>query len=743
MKILNSGLAILGMMAATACSTSGGASKPVQDFESGAADPVYQPMLVVPLPELMRTSTPSGSPMQALQARQTPLGDVLLAMFKDSDINLVVEPDVQAVECTFDIKQSTVEQAFEALLESLDLAYVWDGNFLRIRSTIEETIAIDLIEPSANQGAGGQAGGGGSQGGGQGGNNQQSFWQDIEGALPKLLGNDASFVVNRTASSIHVEASPNSVRRLRAMVDQTMGRANRQVSLEARVLEVRLESEFSLGVDWALLPGVFNTSNSGLASGGGIISQNAAATGTALTFGLLDSGNFSVLVDALQKQGQVRVLSSPRVSTLNNQPASITVTDQVPYIVREVVTQEGIARTEYSVEFVEAGVLLNVRPLIGEDGLLSVSVTPSVRQQIGTVVTPDGLVSVPIISERQATTTVRVADGQAIALGGLRSTTKSESRQGLPFLMDLPWIGQLFSNTIQEQDEVELMIVLVPRVLTDTWINEEMQRGAHRLVQLRKKFAFNPLNLDHYRAEDWNTGSLQGVAQAANEPSARLPDPVSVGLPVDGGTTVTRRGLADHLIHRAASLIRSNELSMALTVLDKAVAIEPTRADAMIVAGVLYHRRGNNHRSRQLLDQALALKPDDVVALTARGTMEMSGGSVYAAQRYFSRAHALSKTKLTAANLGAALLALGDAAQALELMTGFAGGDAPPELYSNLAYAQLMADMPEEARQNINLALASGADSRNPRIVALDRLIADAELEWSKKVKLAVEPDSQ
>ena len=101
-----------------------------------------------------------------------------------------------------------------------------------------------------------------------------------------------------------------------------------------------------------------------------------------------------MVVDALQTQGQVRVLSSPRVSTLNNQSAAIQVTDQVPYIRREIVTQEGIARTEYNVEFVQTGVILNVRPLIGEDGLLSVSITPSVREQIGTVGS-SGLVTGP------------------------------------------------------------------------------------------------------------------------------------------------------------------------------------------------------------------------------------------------------------------------------------------------------------------------------------------------------------
>ena len=153
---------------------------------------------------------------------------------------------------------------------------------------------------------------------------------------------------------------------------------------------------------------------------------------------------------------------------MNNQSASIGVTDQIPVITREVIDDNGVARTEYGVEFVEAGVTLQVKPMIGEDGILSVSITPSIREQTGTVVTPDGLIEVPIISQRQATTLVRVSNGQAIALGGLRSTRKDETRQGIPYLMNVPWLGQLFSSTVQSRSEVELMILLTPRVIDDT-----------------------------------------------------------------------------------------------------------------------------------------------------------------------------------------------------------------------------------------------------------------------------------
>ncbi len=736
-SILHNLAGIAAMVAATACATSGGASPPRLDHEEGAAPPVFQPMLVVPLPPLHVQEAPEARAMDALQARATPVGDVLLALFKDSDINLVLDPSVQAVECTFDIKKSTVEEAFEALLESLDLGYEWDGSFLRVRNTVKDTILVDLMDRTAGD-AGGAAGNSGSSGGGgssgnagasgSSGGGSANFWDEIEQKLPEVLGEGATYVLNRVASAIHVQARPSGVRRLREIVDTTLDRANRQVSLEARVLEVRLNRQHQMGINWSMLPGLFNSARTGLAEGGSFVSQTAASGGTAFKFGILDGGNWAVVVDALQSQGQVRVLSNPRVSTLNNQTATIGVTDQLPYIVRNIITTQGVAQTQYSVEFATAGVVLQVRPLIGEDGLLSVSITPSVREKIGTAVTPDGFVQVPVISERQTTTTVRVADGQAVALGGLRSTRKNETVQGIPFLMDIPWLGQLFSSTVQESDEVELMILLVPRVLDETWIAEEVARGSHRLVHLREEFQWNSIHLDGYRPEDWSGGSAQGQAQAAMSPDIRVPVPAPQPLPADRGTTVTRKGLAGHWLVRAEGLLAKNDPRGALKAIEQALALEPDRREALVAAGLLHQRYGDRSRARTLLDRAVDLGVDDVVTLTARGSLELDAGAAYAAKRYFLRAHEKAQSSMTAANLGAAMMLLGEAAEARELMRASADPMAPPELHANLAYAELANGHVEKARASLLRALAAGAESRNPRIVALERLIGDAEV---------------
>lgn len=715
------------------CASPGSGSEPKPDHADGSGKPVYQPMLVVPMPTLQRDGREAGHAMDALQARKTPLGDVLLALFKDSDINLVVDPAVQGVECTFDIKKSTVEETFEALLSSLDLGYEWDGSFLRVRDRVRSTLYVDLLaEDEAQQGGAGGSGGGGAGAGGGGGGGQggaeQGFWSDLQSSMQTLLGENASSVINRSVGTIHVEARPSAVARLREVVDASLRRANRQVSIEARILEVRLNDQHSLGVNWSVLPNLFNSNKGGLAGGGAIAAQTAASGGTAFRFGILDTGDFSVFVDALESQGQLRVLSSPRVSTMNHQQATIGVVDQIPVITRQVIDDQGVARTEYGVDFVEAGITLNVHPVIGEDGVLSVALTPQVREQTGTVITPDGLVQVPIISQRQATTSVRVASGQAIAIGGLRSTRKTETKQGVPFLMDVPLLGQLFSSTVQERAEVELVILLAPRVLDDTWIEEELRRGSHRLVQLRRAFQWNSIQLDSYRSEDWSGTVLDGKAMAARTPETRLEPSANKPIAADAGLTVTRKGLSAHTLVRAQRELDHGQVRQALATIEKALELDPDDHEALVVAGTLYARIGNPARARAALDRAVATGADDPVALTARGSLELAESSPHAAKRYLARAHELAKTPATAGNLGAVLLTLGEVPEALELLRSFAGAGSTPELHANLAFAELQSGNLEQARASLKNAQAAGADARNPRIAALEHLVGTAKV---------------
>jgi MSHA biogenesis protein MshL len=716
-------LAVAGAWLLAACAAPRQNQAAAPEPADAAALPSYQPMLLLPMPDL-RAARAAAVPLAAMSGRDTPIGDLLLALFKDSDVNLLVDPGVEG-SLTFDIKNSTVEEALEALLRSIDLAYEWDGGFLRVRERVRQTFDVDVPSREAQAaGSAAQSSSSSSSSAGDGG----SLWDTLSADLATLAG-DGQVILNRTAGTIAVEARPSVVERIRRYLDHAVRRASNQVSLEARILEVRLSDEFRLGVNWALLPGFFNSDETGTLPGGGMIGQTAASGAAAFNVGVLKTGDFSVFVDALENQGQVRVLSSPRVSTLNNSPATIRVVDQIPVIDREVIDSQGGLRTQFDIRFVEAGVSVNVTPQIGADGVVTVQVNPRVTERTGTVVTPDGLQEEPILSTRETTTTVRVADGQAVVIGGLRSTRKGENLAGVPVLSSIPLLGSLFRSTVQTREEVELMVLVVPRVLDSSWIDEDLRRGAHRLFALRRPFGLGTLALDAQRPEDWQTGALQGMPQHPSGPDLRhVPAAPPAAPGAAAGATITRKGLAARLVQRAQTALAAGDDTQALAELEHALALDPGHAEALIAAAMLHGRRaGGGGRARELAERCIAQGADQPLALAAIGTLEALAGAPRAAQRWLEAAHAKLGAPWTACNLGAALLLLGENAQARDVLRAHARPDSPPELLANLAFAELAAGDVAAARQSAQAALAAGASPRNPRVSALLVRIERAE----------------
>ncbi len=677
--------------------------------------PSYQPMLLLPLPELAGEEN-EGARLESFVGRDTPVQEILLSMFRDSDINILLDTDVDG-SLTFDIKNTTVESAFEALLRSLDLSYEWDGSFLRVQRLVRRSFDVDILSASSESS--------GSGGGGQGEQDQgdSSPWSSMEEDLSLILGEEGSLLINDIAGIVQVEARPSTILQVRDYLDSMVRRVNNQISLEARILEVSLNDEFALGVNWQLLPDFLNTNELGTLAGGAMISQTAASGGTALNVGILKTDNWELFVDALETQGQVRVLASPRVSTMNNTPASLRVVNQLPIIDREVIDSLGGLRTQYDVRFVDAGVNLQVTPQIGSDGMITVRINPDITDQTGTVTTPDGLVSEPILSTRETNSSVRVPNGQSIVIGGLRSTRKTEELNGIPFLADIPLLGAFFRSTVQTRVEAELIIVLVPRIIERSWMDEELQRAADRLIALRRPFKVSSLDLEGFRTEDWKSGLLQGEIHGAYDPALRLQSPKS-GIGSSRSLTVSRKGLAGRLIDRAAQALQDGDVTQAIEDLEQSSRLDPDAAKAYLYAGVLHSQRSEFRLARIQLEKASALLPDDVLVLTARGAVELAAGSPFRARKFLELAHAKANNPVSASNLGAALIATQEFVATRALLESFEG-ELPAELSANLAFAQMRLGDREKARESLRRATSAGADPRDPRILALAQELAE------------------
>ena len=171
-----------------------------------------------------------------------------------------------------------------------------------------------------------------------------------------------------------------------------------------------------------------------------------------------------VAVHALQETGKLNILSRPYILTSNNQPATITVGQEVPYATGESLTT---GQSQTTTEYRDIGIILEVTPSINPDGLVNMTVRPEISSQTGETVQISENLALPVFSTRTSETKVAIRDGQTIVIGGLMQDQTTESVSKVPLLGDIPLLGNLFRRTIQGTDKTELLIFLTPHVAHD------------------------------------------------------------------------------------------------------------------------------------------------------------------------------------------------------------------------------------------------------------------------------------
>ncbi|MBA1242479.1 type II secretion system secretin GspD [Pseudomonas japonica] len=242
-----------------------------------------------------------------------------------------------------------------------------------------------------------------------------------------------------------------------------------QVQIETRILEVKLTGELDLGVQWYLgrLAGnsssttVANTSGSQGALGGG----GAGLGSSDSLFYSFVSNNLQIALHALETNGRTQVLSAPSLVVMNNQQAQIQVGDNIP-ISQTTVNTSTSDTTLSSVEYVQTGVILDVVPRINPGGLVAMEI----QQQVSDADTSNVTTSQPnpVISTRSVSTQIAVQSGQTILLGGLIKQDNAESVSSVPGLSRIPGLRWLFGTTSKTRDRTELIVLITPRVVTNT-----------------------------------------------------------------------------------------------------------------------------------------------------------------------------------------------------------------------------------------------------------------------------------
>jgi MSHA biogenesis protein MshL len=332
------------------------------------------------------------------------------------------------------------------------------------------------------------------------------FWPDLEASLKGLVGTDGgrAVIVNAQSGIIAVRASPRELRDVQQFLDKIQDIASRQVILEAKIVEVELSSAFRAGINWAAIAQQGSRTISGFQTGPqqGFGSNNlqllnqpsvpvTVGPGNSVTSVLTNSlggaftlavnaGSFNAYVELLATQGKTRVLSSPRVSTINNQKAVIKAGDD-EYFVTGVTSNTVVgvgAATASNLDLAPffSGVALDVTPQLSGDGQIILHIHPTVStvtQKVLTVTAQGVTNSLPLAFSqvRESDSVVKAKSGQLIVIGGLMLSNHQVQDYRVPLLGDLPLVGKLFQSQQKTDDHTELVILLRPIIVDsdDQW----------------------------------------------------------------------------------------------------------------------------------------------------------------------------------------------------------------------------------------------------------------------------------
>jgi MSHA biogenesis protein MshL len=538
--------------------------------KQAAAPDAVESALIPPLPALAAQLPKARAVLDErfnVAFNQVPVQQFFNSIVAGTRYNMLIHPEVSGT-ITAHLKDVTLFEALDAVRELYGYDYKVEGTRIYIRPLTMQTRMFKVNYLTANRkgssnvrvsstsvgtvGAttSGQAGNGssGSNTGNtpqpaQQGNLQQTqrdasnvtttsdtdFWADLKEALTALMGGVAegrSLVISPQSGVIVVRAMPEQLRNVDQYLKATQLAVERQVILEAKILEVQLNSGFQSGINWAsfasfktghdnrvsagflqpgsaLQPLPFQggqpptmTTGAGLAASTGFALANAANNAGSL-FGLaFQTSNFAAMISFLESQGSVHVLSSPRIATMNNQKAVLKIGTDEFYVTGVSTTTNSNATGNTTSPNVTlqpffSGVVLDVTPQIDDDGNIMLHVHPSVSQvtTVNKVVNlgSAGSLNLPLAasSTSEMDSMVRGQDGQIVAIGGLMRQSSTNDRSQLPGAGDLPVVGALFRNTDQQTQKRELVVLIKPTIVDGaaSW-TQDMQDASGRIEKL-------------------------------------------------------------------------------------------------------------------------------------------------------------------------------------------------------------------------------------------------------------------
>ncbi len=285
--------------------------------------------------------------------------------------------------------------------------------------------------------------------------------------LSEVLNKDTGRIrFDERTNKIVVTDTPTKIKEISKLI-KAFDIKEPQVLIEAKIIQVTLDKETQLGIDWQ---GLINRAENNkkfidFNSNFKVLPATSNNSGT-LNIGTIDNDRYTVLLEALQTMQHTTILSSPSITSLNNREAKILVGTTQPYVTSTTTTpSSGPATTAESVNFIDVGVKLYVTPTIHQDKFITMKIRPEVSSA-GTSLTTSNGNKIPIVDTSQAETNVTIKDGVTIIIGGLIKDQTVKTSNRIPVLGDIPLLGAAFRNSDDHPVKSEIVIFLTPKIIT-------------------------------------------------------------------------------------------------------------------------------------------------------------------------------------------------------------------------------------------------------------------------------------
>mgnify|MGYP000544757570 CR=1 FL=1 len=468
------------------------------------------------LPEQKKTSSPESEKERNrfdVRAQEVPARQFFMSLVQKSPYNLTVHPDVGGT-ITLQLKDVTLPQVLDTVRSLYGYPYrrTAAGYQIMPAGVISRTFRVNYLDIQREGSSQTQVRSGSVSQEGDNNNansetstsidtsSESDFWSSLQTTLTSILGGKGQVITQPHAGLVVVKATPRKMERVEKYLQSMQESIQKQVVLEAKIIEVRLSEGHRTGIDWSgLLAGSDNP--------WGVISQTGG--GTAVSDGTTPSGgnevdlgpdnpdlstgraaqafggvfsaavninNFTAFIELLKQQGDVNVLSSPRVATMNNQKAVIKVgSDQ--FYVTDVSTEQNTGDVDEDTQVSDvtldpffSGIALDVTPFISPGNKVTMHIHPSVSDvnEVNKSLQLAGdQISLPLAQSdiRESDSIVKAENGQVVIIGGLMKTKTTTDRASVPVLGDLPLLGYAFRQEKKSQIKTELVILLRPKVI--------------------------------------------------------------------------------------------------------------------------------------------------------------------------------------------------------------------------------------------------------------------------------------